>query len=50
MLETTRSRADAAQLEHRESLAQAGTEITLLHHTLRGLTNELHAALNEQVT
>ncbi|KAG7221829.1 hypothetical protein INR49_017005, partial [Caranx melampygus] len=47
-LETTRSRASTTQLELREKLAQAVTEITLLHHTLRGLTNELHAALNDQ--
>ncbi|XP_051241326.1 sperm-associated antigen 5 [Dicentrarchus labrax] len=47
-LKTTRSRASATQLELREKLGQAATEITLLHHTLRGLTNELHAALNDQ--
>ncbi|XP_068583710.1 sperm-associated antigen 5 [Cebidichthys violaceus] len=47
-LETTRSRADATQLELGQKLSQAVTEITLLHHTLRGLTNELHTALNEQ--
>lgn len=49
-LETSKSRAGAAELELDEQLAQAGTEITLMHHTLRGLTNELHAALTEQVT
>lgn len=48
-LETTRSRASTTQLELGEKLAQAVTEITLVHHTLRGLTNELHAALNDQV-
>ncbi|XP_042340237.1 sperm-associated antigen 5 [Plectropomus leopardus] len=47
-LETTKSRAGATQMELEEKLAEAVTEITLLHHTLRGLTNELHAALNEQ--
>ncbi|XP_020484270.2 sperm-associated antigen 5 [Labrus bergylta] len=47
-LETTRSKASTTQLELRERLAQAITEITLLHHTLRGQTNELHTALNEQ--
>ncbi|XP_031132814.1 sperm-associated antigen 5 isoform X2 [Sander lucioperca] len=47
-LETTKSRASATQLELGEKLAQAVTEITLLHHTLRGLTNELNAALNDQ--
>nr|XP_019956861.1 PREDICTED: sperm-associated antigen 5 [Paralichthys olivaceus] len=47
-LETTTSRAGATQLELGEKLAQAVTEITLLHHTLRGLTNELHAALNDE--
>lgn len=49
-LERTRSGADATQLELREKLAQAMTDITLLHHSLRGLTNELHASLSEQVT
>ncbi|XP_010777711.1 sperm-associated antigen 5 [Notothenia coriiceps] len=47
-LETTKSRAGATQLELRRKLADAVTEITLLHHTLRGLTNEIHAALNGQ--
>ncbi|XP_033986368.1 sperm-associated antigen 5 [Trematomus bernacchii] len=47
-LETTKSRAGATQLELRQKLADAVTEITLLHHTLRGLTNELHTALNDQ--
>eukprot|EP00066_Takifugu_rubripes_P021950 XP_011611216.1 PREDICTED: uncharacterized protein LOC105417693 [Takifugu rubripes] len=47
-LDTTKSRAAAAELKLVEKLEQAGTEITLLHHTLRGLTDELHAALNEQ--
>ncbi|XP_070684359.1 sperm-associated antigen 5 [Pempheris klunzingeri] len=47
-LETTRSKASTTQLELGEKRAQAVTEITLLHHTLRGLTNELHAALNDQ--
>lgn len=49
-LETINSRAGAAKLELEEKLAQADTEITLLQHTLIGLTNELHAALNDQVT
>lgn len=49
-LQRTRSGADATQLELREKLAQAMTDITLLHHSLRGLTNELHASLSEQVT
>lgn len=47
-LERTRSGADATQLELREKLAQAMTDITLLHHSLRGLANELHASLSEQ--
>ncbi|XP_054460225.1 sperm-associated antigen 5 [Anoplopoma fimbria] len=47
-LETTKSRADATELELGQKLAQAVTEITLLHHTLRGLTNELHTALDDQ--
>lgn len=49
-LDATKSRAAAAELKLVEKLEQASTEITLLHHTLRGLTDELHAALNEQVT
>jgi len=49
-LETTRSTADATQLELKEKMAQAVTEITLLHHTLRGLANELQAAIDVQVT
>lgn len=49
-LERTRSSANATQLGLREKLAQAVTDITLLHHSLRGLTNELHASLSEQVT
>lgn len=49
-LESSKSRASAAELELDEQLAQAGTEITLMHHALRGLTNELHAALKGQVT
>ncbi|AWP05473.1 putative sperm-associated antigen 5 isoform 3 [Scophthalmus maximus] len=47
-LKTTRSRASETQLELEEKLAQTVTEITLLHHTLRGLTNELHAALSDK--
>ncbi|XP_058497551.1 sperm-associated antigen 5 [Solea solea] len=47
-LETTRSQACAKQVELGEKLAQRDTEITLLHHTLRGLTNELQAALNDE--
>ncbi|KAA8594701.1 hypothetical protein FQN60_011836 [Etheostoma spectabile] len=47
-LESTKSRVSATQMELGEKLAQAVTEITLLHHTLRGLTNEIHAALNDQ--
>ncbi|KAM9314239.1 sperm-associated antigen 5 [Pholidichthys leucotaenia] len=47
-LETTKSKANATQLQLKEKLAQAITDITLLHHTLRGLANELHAAITEQ--
>ncbi|XP_037546347.1 sperm-associated antigen 5 [Nematolebias whitei] len=49
-LKSSSSAADAARGELEEKLAQAVTEITLLHHTLRGLTNELHASLMDQVT
>lgn len=44
-----RTKFTANQAEHREKLAQAVTEITLLHHSLRGLTNELQASLKEEV-
>ncbi|XP_034543735.1 sperm-associated antigen 5 [Notolabrus celidotus] len=47
-LENTRSHTKTTQLELGERLAQAITEITLLHHTLRGVTSDLHAALTEQ--
>ncbi|XP_061129941.1 sperm-associated antigen 5 isoform X2 [Syngnathus typhle] len=47
-LEAERSRASTAQLKRAEQLAQAVTETTLLHHTLRGMTNELHDALGGQ--
>ncbi|XP_034044445.1 sperm-associated antigen 5 isoform X2 [Thalassophryne amazonica] len=47
-LENTKSKASATQLELNEKLAQAVTDITLLHHTVRGLTNELQAALTEK--
>ncbi|XP_029909614.1 sperm-associated antigen 5 isoform X2 [Myripristis murdjan] len=49
-LESTSSRASATQLELGEKLAQAVTDVTLLHHTLRGLTNELHATLSDKKT
>lgn len=48
-LKATRSRARTANLELEEKMAQAVTEITLLHHTLRGLTNKLHEELDEKV-
>ncbi|XP_029013968.1 sperm-associated antigen 5 [Betta splendens] len=47
-LEATRCRGRATQLELEEKLSQTVTDITLLHHTLRGLTNELQAALCDQ--
>ncbi|XP_068177210.1 sperm-associated antigen 5 [Antennarius striatus] len=47
-LESTRSRTSTIQLELEEKLAQAGTEITLLHHTLRGVTNGLQEALDQK--
>ncbi|XP_049576261.1 sperm-associated antigen 5 [Syngnathus scovelli] len=47
-LEAERSRASTAQRKRAEELAQAVTETTLLHHTLRGMTNELHDALGAQ--
>uniref|UniRef100_A0A3B4FVT3 Sperm associated antigen 5 n=1 Tax=Pundamilia nyererei TaxID=303518 RepID=A0A3B4FVT3_9CICH len=47
-LKATRSRARTANLELEEKMAQAVTEITLLHHTLRGLTNKLHEELDEK--
>lgn len=47
-LGSLRTKFTANQAEHREKLAQAVTEITLLHHSLRGLTNELQASLKEE--
>ncbi|CAJ1052428.1 sperm-associated antigen 5 [Xyrichtys novacula] len=47
-LENTKSNASTNQLGLEERLAQAVTEITVVHHTLRGLTNKLHVALNEK--
>ncbi|CAG5928585.1 unnamed protein product [Menidia menidia] len=47
-MENTRSTAAAVELELKERMAQVITEITLLHHTLRGLTNELQAAVSDQ--
>ncbi|KAF7223591.1 sperm-associated antigen 5 isoform X2 [Nothobranchius furzeri] len=47
-LETTRSAADTVQMELEEKMAQVVTEVTLTHHTLRRLTDELHAALSDQ--
>lgn len=49
-LEALKVGASGTQLELREKLAQAVTEITLLHHTLRGVTDELLAALSDEVT
>lgn len=49
-LKSTRSAGDAARGELEEKLAQAATAITLLHHSLQGLTDELHASLMDQVT
>ncbi|KAM4603347.1 uncharacterized protein ACJ7VT_018064 [Polymixia lowei] len=47
-LEASHAKANATQLNLGEQLDQAVTDITLLHHTLRGLTNELHAALDDK--
>ncbi|KAM4751507.1 sperm-associated antigen 5 [Anableps anableps] len=47
-LETARSAAGAARVELQEKMVQAVTEITVLHHTLRGLTKELQASLSDQ--
>ncbi|XP_078800003.1 sperm-associated antigen 5-like [Oryzias latipes] len=44
----TESAANSNRQELEEKMAQAVTQITLLHHTLRGVTDELHAALNDQ--
>nr|XP_057922752.1 sperm-associated antigen 5 [Doryrhamphus excisus]XP_057922761.1 sperm-associated antigen 5 [Doryrhamphus excisus] len=46
-LEAVRARASAIQLKQGEELARAVNEITLLHHTLRGVTNQLHNALEK---
>ncbi|XP_051939563.1 sperm-associated antigen 5 [Hippocampus zosterae] len=44
-LEATRMKADTSQRKRSEELAQAVTEITLLHHTLRVVTDKLHDVL-----
>ncbi|XP_043969308.1 sperm-associated antigen 5 isoform X2 [Gambusia affinis] len=47
-LETTRCAAGAARMELQEKMAEAVTDITVLHHTLRGLTTELQVSLSNQ--
>uniref|UniRef100_A0A8C7K0X7 Sperm-associated antigen 5 n=2 Tax=Oncorhynchus kisutch TaxID=8019 RepID=A0A8C7K0X7_ONCKI len=44
-LEDSQARAQSVQLDLVEQLAQAVTDVTLLHHTLRRLTNDVHTAL-----
>ncbi|KAM9399859.1 uncharacterized protein ACWYII_031817 isoform 1-T2 [Salvelinus alpinus] len=44
-LEDSQARAQSIQLDLVEQLAQAVTDVTLLHHTLRRLTNDVHTAL-----
>ncbi|KAM6971953.1 sperm-associated antigen 5, partial [Aplochiton taeniatus] len=46
-LQETRAQVSSVQLALGEQLTQAVTDITLLHHTLRGLTNQLHRALTD---
>uniref|UniRef100_A0A3P9A7N3 Sperm associated antigen 5 n=1 Tax=Esox lucius TaxID=8010 RepID=A0A3P9A7N3_ESOLU len=48
-LEDSRFKARSVELDLGEQVAQAVTEVTLLHHTLRTLTNEVHAALTTKV-
>uniref|UniRef100_A0A3P9N084 Si:dkey-25o16.4 n=1 Tax=Poecilia reticulata TaxID=8081 RepID=A0A3P9N084_POERE len=48
-LETGRCSAGAARMELQEKMAEVVTEITVLHHTLRGLTTELQVSLSNQV-
>lgn len=48
-LEDSKARAQSVQLDLVEQLAQAVTDITLLHHTLRQLTNDVHTALTTKV-
>ncbi|XP_014904705.1 sperm-associated antigen 5 isoform X1 [Poecilia latipinna] len=47
-LETARCAAGAARMELQEKMAEAVTEITVLHHTLRGLTTQLQVSLSNQ--
>ncbi|XP_061573810.1 sperm-associated antigen 5 [Cololabis saira] len=47
-LESRRSTSEATLLGLEEKMSLSVTEITLLHYTLRGLTDELQAALNDQ--
>ncbi|XP_064859903.1 sperm-associated antigen 5 isoform X2 [Oncorhynchus nerka] len=48
-LEDSQARAQSVQLDLVEQLAQAVTDVTLLHHTLRRLTNDVHTALTTKV-
>ncbi|XP_077451023.1 uncharacterized protein LOC144070343 isoform X2 [Stigmatopora argus] len=47
-LQAAQAAATAEKLERGKGLARAVTEITLLHHALRGATDELHLALGRQ--
>ncbi|XP_077460938.1 sperm-associated antigen 5 [Stigmatopora argus] len=47
-LQAAQAAATAEKLERGKGLARAVTEITLLHHALRGATDELHLALGGQ--
>ncbi|XP_067106493.1 sperm-associated antigen 5 [Osmerus mordax] len=47
-LQSVREAGSRVQAEQEEQQAQTVTNITLLHHTLRELTNQQHAALTSQ--
>lgn len=47
-LDCIRTKFTASQTEHKEKLEQIVTEIAILHHTVRSVTNELHTSLKEK--
>uniref|UniRef100_A0A3B3ZAB5 Sperm associated antigen 5 n=1 Tax=Periophthalmus magnuspinnatus TaxID=409849 RepID=A0A3B3ZAB5_9GOBI len=48
-LESVRTKLSTSHMEHKEQLEQIVTEIAILHHTVRSMTNELQASIKEEV-
>ncbi|XP_033829420.2 sperm-associated antigen 5 isoform X2 [Periophthalmus magnuspinnatus] len=47
-LESVRTKLSTSHMEHKEQLEQIVTEIAILHHTVRSMTNELQASIKEE--